>query len=82
MDSPRRSTVAAQGSDTPRERSSGPAPGFYQCGVCKKEHDRADYLIRHVRSHTANKPLSCEMRSLVDDVSGETRPVNGPKDVT
>jgi hypothetical protein len=50
MDSPRRSTVAAQGSDTPRERSSGPARGFYQCGVCKKEHDRADYLIRHVRS--------------------------------
>ncbi|KAJ5238243.1 hypothetical protein N7489_008334 [Penicillium chrysogenum] len=36
MDSPRRSTVAAQGSDTPRERSSGPARGFTNVESARK----------------------------------------------
>lgn len=34
--------------------------GFYQCSTCKKTYNRADHLIRHVRSHTHEKPYVCE----------------------
>jgi hypothetical protein len=33
--------------------------GMYQCGVCKTEYARADHLIRHVRSHTKQRPYVC-----------------------
>lgn len=34
--------------------------GLYQCSTCKKTYNRADHLIRHVRSHTHEKPYVCE----------------------
>jgi Fungal Zn(2)-Cys(6) binuclear cluster domain/Zinc finger, C2H2 type len=42
--------------------SEGPGQdqGFYQCSTCKKTYNRADHLIRHVRSHTHEKPYVCE----------------------
>lgn len=41
--------------------SKGQDHGFYQCGTCKKTYNRADHLIRHVRSHTHEKPYVCDM---------------------
>ncbi|KAJ5372052.1 C6 and C2H2 transcription factor [Penicillium concentricum] len=61
MISPHQSTDTAPISNTPCTSPRGTARGFYQCGVCKKEYGRADHLIRHVRSHTADKPFSCEI---------------------
>lgn len=37
-----------------------PSAGFYQCSTCKKTYNRADHLIRHVRSHTHEKPYVCD----------------------
>ncbi|KAL9623820.1 MAG: hypothetical protein Q9160_001811 [Pyrenula sp. 1 TL-2023] len=36
-----------------------PDPGAFQCGFCKKSYTRPDHLIRHVRSHTQEKPYVC-----------------------
>ncbi|KAL4805201.1 hypothetical protein BDV18DRAFT_142146 [Aspergillus unguis] len=38
-------------------------PGYFQCGYgsCRKSYNRADHLIRHVRSHTREKPYVCEV---------------------
>ena len=33
--------------------------GMYQCGLCKAEYGRADHLVRHVRSHTKQRPFIC-----------------------
>ncbi|KAK4071844.1 transcriptional regulator family: Fungal Specific TF and C2H2 zinc finger [Trichoderma harzianum] len=33
--------------------------GIYQCGFCKAEYKRADHLVRHVRSHTKQRPFLC-----------------------
>jgi Fungal Zn(2)-Cys(6) binuclear cluster domain/Zinc finger, C2H2 type len=41
--------------------SDGLDHGFYQCGTCKKTYNRADHLIRHVRSHTHEKPYVCDV---------------------
>ena len=35
--------------------------GYFQCGFCKRHYNRADHLIRHVRSHTREKPYVCEV---------------------
>ena len=35
--------------------------GLYVCGLCKAEYTRADYLIRHVRSHTRQRPFVCSI---------------------
>lgn len=35
------------------------AAGMYQCGLCKAEYGRVDHLVRHVRSHTKQRPFSC-----------------------
>ncbi|KAJ5653307.1 C6 and C2H2 transcription factor [Penicillium lividum] len=56
MATPTRLAATAQLSETPQI----PSRGFYQCGVCKKEYGRADHLIRHVRSHTSDKPFKCD----------------------
>lgn len=37
------------------------ATGMYVCGLCKAEFARADYLIRHVRSHTRQRPFVCSV---------------------
>ncbi len=37
------------------------AAGLYVCGICKAEYARADYLIRHVRSHTRQRPFVCSV---------------------
>ena len=37
--------------------------GMYHCGVCKAEYSRADHLVRHVRSHTKQRPFSCTICS-------------------
>ena len=42
------------------QASEGQDQGFYQCSTCKKTYNRADHLIRHVRSHTHEKPYVCE----------------------
>ena len=34
---------------------------MYVCGLCKAEYARADYLIRHVRSHTRQRPFVCPL---------------------
>ncbi|KAL4950100.1 hypothetical protein BDW69DRAFT_202385 [Aspergillus filifer] len=38
-------------------------PGYFQCGFgsCRKSYNRADHLIRHVRSHTREKPYVCQV---------------------
>ncbi len=43
------------------QSNEGQDQGFYQCSTCKKTYNRADHLIRHVRSHTHEKPYVCEM---------------------
>jgi hypothetical protein len=35
--------------------------GLYVCGLCRTEYTRADYLIRHVRSHTRQRPFVCSV---------------------
>lgn len=35
--------------------------GYFQCGFCKRHYNRADHLIRHVRSHTREKPYVCDI---------------------
>lgn len=40
--------------------TSNPA-GLYACGLCKAEYSRADHLIRHVRSHTRQRPFVCSI---------------------
>ncbi|KAL4905121.1 hypothetical protein BDW74DRAFT_178127 [Aspergillus multicolor] len=37
--------------------------GYFQCGFgsCRKAYNRADHLIRHVRSHTREKPYVCQV---------------------
>lgn len=42
------------------QSGEGQDQGFYQCSTCKKTYNRADHLIRHVRSHTHEKPYVCE----------------------
>ncbi|KAL3471864.1 hypothetical protein BJX99DRAFT_250148 [Aspergillus californicus] len=39
--------------------------GYFQCGfgACRKSYNRADHLIRHVRSHTREKPYICQVCS-------------------
>lgn len=37
------------------------ADGYFQCGFCKRHYNRADHLIRHVRSHTREKPYVCDI---------------------
>ncbi|KAL2867216.1 putative C6 and C2H2 transcription factor RegA-like [Aspergillus lucknowensis] len=43
--------------------SSKSRPGYFQCGFgsCRKSYNRADHLIRHVRSHTREKPYVCQV---------------------
>ncbi|PWY62329.1 C2H2 type zinc finger domain protein [Aspergillus eucalypticola CBS 122712] len=49
----------------PAQSPSRPLPkardGYFQCGFCKKHYNRADHLIRHVRSHTREKPYVCHV---------------------
>ncbi|KAL5340412.1 hypothetical protein BJX70DRAFT_396921 [Aspergillus crustosus] len=42
-------------------RDSKSRQGYFQCGFgsCRKSYNRADHLIRHVRSHTREKPYIC-----------------------
>jgi hypothetical protein len=47
--------------DGDKVEPGGQDHGFYQCGTCKKTYNRADHLIRHVRSHTHEKPYVCEV---------------------
>jgi hypothetical protein len=34
---------------------------MFQCGVCKSEYDRSDHLLRHIRSHTNQRPFICSI---------------------
>lgn len=45
----------------PNGEAAAQEHGFYQCGTCKKTYNRADHLIRHVRSHTHEKPYVCDV---------------------
>ncbi|PYH48928.1 putative C6 and C2H2 transcription factor RegA-like [Aspergillus saccharolyticus JOP 1030-1] len=51
-------SVQSPARSTPRARD-----GYFQCGFCKKHYNRADHLIRHVRSHTREKPYVCHVCS-------------------
>ncbi|BCS28626.1 C2H2-type zinc finger protein [Aspergillus puulaauensis] len=46
--------------DSPLDSKS--RQGYFQCGFgsCRKSYNRADHLIRHVRSHTREKPYVCQ----------------------
>nr|AAT65713.1 putative transcription factor [Aspergillus flavus] len=46
--------------NSPSEKQDKSRTGFYQCGVCRKHYARPDHLIRHVRSHTSDKPFVCD----------------------
>lgn len=35
--------------------------GVYACGLCKAAYSRGDQLIRHVRSHTRQRPFVCSV---------------------
>lgn len=45
-------------SQTPVKAKDG---AYFQCGFCKRHYNRADHLIRHVRSHTREKPYVCDV---------------------
>ncbi|KAL3451605.1 hypothetical protein BJX65DRAFT_293519 [Aspergillus insuetus] len=47
--------------DSPLDSKS--RQGYFQCGFgsCRKSYNRADHLIRHVRSHTREKPYVCQV---------------------
>ncbi|KAK2759873.1 hypothetical protein FQN54_002607 [Arachnomyces sp. PD_36] len=51
------------GDDEPQRLSAKQDRGLFQCGYCKKNYNRADHLIRHVRSHTREKPYVCPICS-------------------
>jgi hypothetical protein len=34
---------------------------MFQCGVCRSEYDRSDHLLRHIRSHTKQRPFVCSI---------------------
>lgn len=38
------------------EGMEAPAPGFFQCGSCKRQYKRLDHLARHVRSRECRNP--------------------------
>ncbi|KAJ5736448.1 uncharacterized protein N7483_001573 [Penicillium malachiteum] len=49
---------------TDQQESKSPTKvkdGYFQCGFCKRHYNRADHLIRHVRSHTREKPYVCDV---------------------
>ncbi|PWY96203.1 C2H2 type zinc finger domain protein [Aspergillus sclerotioniger CBS 115572] len=46
---------------SPQRPLSKARDGYFQCGFCKKHYNRADHLIRHVRSHTREKPYVCHV---------------------
>ncbi|PYH96515.1 hypothetical protein BO71DRAFT_471399 [Aspergillus ellipticus CBS 707.79] len=46
---------------SPPRSAAKPRDGLFQCGFCKKHYNRADHLIRHVRSHTREKPYICHV---------------------
>lgn len=34
---------------------------MFQCGICKSEYARSDHLLRHVRTHTRQRPFICSV---------------------
>lgn len=40
-----------------------PRTSAYQCGICKEQYSRPDHLIRHVRTHTKQRPFVCALCS-------------------
>ena len=55
------SKAEPQQDDKNARSNEGKDHGFYQCSTCKKTYNRADHLIRHVRSHTHEKPYVCDI---------------------
>ncbi|KAH2517825.1 hypothetical protein KXV79_007860 [Aspergillus fumigatus] len=45
---------------SPPSSLAGQRDGYFQCGSCEKRYNRADHLIRHVRTHTREKPYACK----------------------
>ncbi|KAJ5320635.1 hypothetical protein N7508_000918 [Penicillium antarcticum] len=50
-------TVRMDSAHSPPKKENG----YFQCGFCKRHYNRADHLIRHVRSHTREKPYVCDV---------------------
>ncbi|KAH1272370.1 hypothetical protein KXX16_009031, partial [Aspergillus fumigatus] len=46
---------------SPPSSLAGQRDGYFQCGSCEKRYNRADHLIRHVRTHTREKPYVCDV---------------------
>lgn len=47
--------------DNDAQSTQGQEQGLFQCNLCKKIYNRADHLIRHVRSHTRERPFGCDI---------------------
>ncbi|RAL07225.1 putative C6 and C2H2 transcription factor RegA-like [Aspergillus homomorphus CBS 101889] len=54
-------TASSISRQSPSRSVSKARDGYFQCGFCKKHYNRADHLIRHVRSHTREKPYVCHV---------------------
>ncbi|KAH9237592.1 hypothetical protein K456DRAFT_1830103, partial [Colletotrichum gloeosporioides 23] len=35
--------------------------GLFQCSQCSRRYHRSEHLVRHVRSHTKQRPYVCNL---------------------
>ncbi|RAH84888.1 C2H2 type zinc finger domain protein [Aspergillus japonicus CBS 114.51] len=61
LDEPPTELAPSTSVQSPSRSSQKARDGYFQCGFCKKHYNRADHLIRHVRSHTREKPYVCHV---------------------
>ena len=58
---PRHQRATSRASAASRRRQDQPSEqtNYFACSQCKETYHRADYLIRHVRTHTKERPYLC-----------------------